>query len=591
VSHLSTVHRASGGVKGHRLHRHRTRGRNSQFSVHRVAPAATHCTRNLLLFAVLVFLAACEPVTAPTSTTSDVLPPPDPIVTTTTTPVSTTEFVPARQEVFRGALPDGLDYQVILIGSEGPWPIHIEGTFVVEIDGVKVPAAEVTYRNDGGEGSSIVNNHLLLTAGGWTIAIDFYPDVYDTLGEDAEAIVTASIDAVSKSGFPVLRLREPFSWNYDDHPPEVRYGSFVVRRFCFEFAIACNDIRSVQVVSADRLYPGFEPPVHEGATITSVDSRSVYDPFYLDPGPSDQRQSADVIWTGGEMIVWGGKQTLEGFPTLVDGSAFNPVTNTWRMLPSFPLTGPKATRAIWADDEMLVLSADGVFGYHPETDSWRTIAAEGVLPSFSPGRMLYLDGSVYVWDGKVDFHVFDVSSGQWRVFPAPDPGPAHSDDYFGVLRAVGGDVLAIVVSGGRCSGMDFWKLVGEQWEALPAPSEVSCSLANQTAAVGDSLVVWEESGHTSFGFSPTDTAWRPIPPVPLGGMEGPDGPVRMDDDRFMVPRWGEAAIFDANTESWTKVNLPGAGSDGEIVWTGTEFLAWGILGENFDAWRWTPPPG
>jgi hypothetical protein len=70
-------------------------------------------------------------------------------------------------------------------------------------------------------------------------------------------------------------------------------------------------------------------------------------------------------------------------------------------------------------------------------------------------------------------------------------------------------------------------------------------------------------------------------------MEGPTGPVPIGTDHFLVPRWGEAAIFDATTEQWTRVILPGQGTDAEMIWTGEEILAWGIL-ETFDAWRWTP---
>jgi hypothetical protein len=84
--------------------------------------------------------------------------------------------------------------------------------------------------------------------------------------------------------------------------------------------------------------------------------------------------------------------------------------------------------------------------------------------------------------------------------------------------------------------------------------------------------------------------WRELSPAPLGGSEGAAGAVVLGADQFMVPEYGRGAIFDARTGEWTEIFLPGIGSDAEIIWTGEEFLAWGIFG-SFDAWRMTPPAG
>jgi hypothetical protein len=171
----------------------------------------------------------------------------------------------------------------------------------------------------------------------------------------------------------------------------------------------------------------------------------------------------------------------------------------------------------------------------------------------------------------------------------------------GVLRGgVNGRLIAITISEDRlCFGKEFWQLVGIQWQALPevslaTPEYSDCSAANQAASVSNDLVIWDEENHPAALYSTLHNDWRELPGIPLGGAEGPSGPVPMDEDHFMVPRWGEGAIFDANSdepranrETWTKVALPGQGTDAEIIWTGEEFLAWGIWG-SFDAWRWAP---
>jgi len=228
--------------------------------------------RSILVLLVIVVAAACDPVAQSTTTTDPLLPPPDgPGSTSSTTPVSTTGFVRAEQRDYRGVLPDGVGYTVVVLGGEAQELQEITGDFVAEVGGSQLRAAEVSYRNDGGQGTEYAEGHYLVTAGGWSIFVDFYPEVIEALGEDAESIITSSIRPTVKSAFPVLRLADPFSWDYEEYPVEARYQTFVVRRFCDDLAIACNDIGSVQLIAAERLYPGVEPLGAVAVSITSFE--------------------------------------------------------------------------------------------------------------------------------------------------------------------------------------------------------------------------------------------------------------------------------------------------------------------------------
>jgi hypothetical protein len=325
--------------------------------------------------------------------------------------------------------------------------------------------------------------------------------------------------------------------------------------------------------------------------IESPALRPVADPYYLDPGPLSHRQSADLIWTGEEMIVWGGKTMLEGLPTLVDGAAFDPVTDEWRMIAPFPLEGPRASRAILGDGEMLVVNHENVFGYNYETDSWRVIA-DGMAPSESHDQMLFVNGRLFVWIGTHEIRELTLATGEWRVIPAPEPGGSQGGPYFNVLRSVNGEIFALILPGGRCFGKDLWQLSDDDWLSLPEPSDAgNCSLANQVAAAGGELVVWDEEGHPVVAYSNDIGEWRELPTVPLGGAEGASGPIPMDDDHFTAPNGGEGAIFDAMAGAWTPFQFPGIAYDQNTIWTGTEFLSWGLRDQTFDAWRFTPPSG
>ena len=124
------------------------------------------------------------------------------------------------------------------------------------------------------------------------------------------------------------------------------------------------------------------------------------------PGP---RQSAAVVWTGTEMIVWGGGANPLPRPQriLSDGDAYNPVTNSWRSLSTDGAPSPRYdASAVWTGTEMIVWGGTGPQGplndgaaYNPSTNTWRSIP-----PAPVPGRC-YQSGawtgmSLLIWGGS-----------------------------------------------------------------------------------------------------------------------------------------------------------------------------------------------
>src|SRR5688500_3462383 len=95
------------------------------------------------------------------------------------------------------------------------------------------------------------------------------------------------------------------------------------------------------------------------------------------PSPRDKHSA---VWTGREMIVWGGR-TDAGQP-LGDGGRFDPTTNSWS--PVAALNAPMARfahSAVWTGREMIVWGGTGGGNtgarYDPVTDAWATISATG----------------------------------------------------------------------------------------------------------------------------------------------------------------------------------------------------------------------
>jgi hypothetical protein len=114
------------------------------------------------------------------------------------------------------------------------------------------------------------------------------------------------------------------------------------------------------------------------------------------------RYDHQAVWTGDEMIVWGGKDSLQ--QALDSGGRYNPDTNTWQLISA--INEPLASTNIavsWTGSRMLVwnggrpdaalLSGEPMRSfqlkiYDPVIDSWIT-AASGWEPQFVSGFEFY----------------------------------------------------------------------------------------------------------------------------------------------------------------------------------------------------------
>lgn len=125
------------------------------------------------------------------------------------------------------------------------------------------------------------------------------------------------------------------------------------------------------------------------------------------PSPLAGRFDTTAIWTGTEMIFWGGVkvdnylQAGEFWASFGDGAAYNPRTDAWRLLNTQGGPGSRTTHTtVWTGTEMLVWGGrflpDYTFpttgaAYNPQTDSWRPIETHNAPPPRA--------GHTAVWSG------------------------------------------------------------------------------------------------------------------------------------------------------------------------------------------------
>lgn len=147
-----------------------------------------------------------------------------------------------------------------------------------------------------------------------------------------------------------------------------------------------------------------------------------------DPPLSD-RVGAATVWTGSEVLMWGGRTGLSSSRAGLqdDGAAYDPATRQWRMLAPAPIGPRSGHAAVWTGREMLVWGgvrpegeelagyADGAL-YDPVADTWRTIREAPI-----GGRV----GAGVAWTGVELIVVGGTpTSGPWSHSPVPRPRPA-----------------------------------------------------------------------------------------------------------------------------------------------------------------------
>lgn len=253
----------------------------------------------------------------------------------------------------------------------------------------------------------------------------------------------------------------------------------------------------------------------------------------LSPSPVDDRTSASVVWTGTELIVWGGEGESEA-NVLNTGAAFDPSTHTWRDLPRAPIAGRSGHAAIWTGEEMVVCCGGvdpmgPIAAYSPASNSWRLLQAQSELET--------IKYPAAVWTGERMIVAGGVAMGSHDAALQYDPA---ADRWYGTTEHspvtierqpdaawTGREVVVVPREYTDDPPAAFNPATG-RWRAFPDPP---LSLAiDKPAAVwtGDELLLWGVSrdADPSGAHSPVgarlnvDTGeWRPMADSPLGPVD------------------------------------------------------------------------
>jgi hypothetical protein len=251
-------------------------------------------------------------------------------------------------------------------------------------------------------------------------------------------------------------------------------------------------------------------------------------------GAPTARYLHTAVWTDTEMIVWGGRTLIAPgqFENLNSGAIYNPQTDTWT---SISADGAPSTRyghtAVWTGTEMIIwggiiYTAQGTdtgARYNPATNTWTPISTTDAPSIRGRHSAVWTGTEMIVWGGEDDHDrtdtggVYDPVSDSWRTIgltDAPESRSGHAAVWTGSAMIVfGGTNVSpqrFLNSGGVYdTSLDSWAAIS----TVGAPPFSPYTHYYPAIWTGTELMTWGDvvgNGEHGARYNPVTDSWSPI---------------------------------------------------------------------------------
>jgi N-acetylneuraminic acid mutarotase len=345
-------------------------------------------------------------------------------------------------------------------------------------------------------------------------------------------------------------------------------------------------------------------------------------------GVPSARGEHTAVWTGSEMIVWGGWDGGSGF--LATGARYDPASDSWTALPAAgSLAGRSFHTAVWTGSRMVVWGGLGAGSarfrdgarYNPVSNTWAATSNAGA-PAARYGQIAVWSGSRMIVWGGVDaaFNLlatggsYDPVGNAWTA-TTTSGAPAGRYRHDGVWA----DGLMIVWGGTKEGGATYeggrYDPVSDSWTPTSTGGGPSGRQRHTAVWTGNRMIVWggdldeQQCIATGGRYDPALDAWSETTLVGAPAPRYSHSAVWTGDEMVVWGGWGCAAStlgsggrYDPVRDSWTPVGTtaaPEARDQHSAIWTGSRMIVWGgVNGSNVyqrsggvydpEADTWTP---
>jgi N-acetylneuraminic acid mutarotase len=311
------------------------------------------------------------------------------------------------------------------------------------------------------------------------------------------------------------------------------------------------------------------------------------------------RTFPNLVWTGTEMIVWGGHN---GSPN--SGGRYDPATNTWSALSTTNAPLGAHSSAVWTGSEMVAWGGctgspfcDTPNGagasYDPNTNTWTPVSATNAPSPRFDHEAVWVGDAMILWGGYNGSAYlnngsrYDPAANTWTAISntgAPSGRVEHKMLWTDSLVLVwGGSGTANMRTGGR------YNPISDIWTAIDTEDPESLRTYHMAVWTGAEMIVWGGVGdgtansglNTGRRYDPATNSWNAIstasaPPGSWGSSivwTGTEMIVWGGQSGTLVRDTG--GRYNPVTNSWTAIATHEGRTDNAYVWTGGEMLVWG----------------
>jgi N-acetylneuraminic acid mutarotase len=323
-----------------------------------------------------------------------------------------------------------------------------------------------------------------------------------------------------------------------------------------------------------------------------------------------KRKGHAAVWTGTELIVWGGQDEDEAFNT---GGRYNPATDTWSVMSTNGAPSPQLEpSAVWTGTQLVVWGNSGPTRggrYNPATDSWLPMSTNSAPTPRSAHSVVWTGTYMILWGG---FEGGYLNSG-FRYNPATDawsPVSASGLAVRGFHSAVWTGTEMIIWGGSESHSCGFlcsfrtnyndgarYNPVGNTWQAVNTVTAPGARSDHGAVWTGSEMVIWggrQGSGspfpfttnlNSGARYNPSLNSWTAM--TDIGALSARFKPnLLWTGNRVLI--WGgedgnqtnvnNGSRYNPANNSWQAMTTAGAPlprNGYSVVWSGTEMIMWG----------------
>jgi N-acetylneuraminic acid mutarotase len=307
-----------------------------------------------------------------------------------------------------------------------------------------------------------------------------------------------------------------------------------------------------------------------------------------------------AVWTGSEMIIWGGYHFNSVSSLLNSGARYNPVTDTWTTTSVTNVPDAREFHtAVWTGSEMMIWGGDNIFDkfntggrYNPISDTWIPITTTNAPVVRTHHSAVWTGTEMIIWGGQGTGGVletggrYDPIADSWTAtstISAPIARDAQTAVWTGTKMIVwGGYATGLLDSGGS------YDPILDSWQATSMTNAPIARTVHTAVWTGTEMIIWGgyagPETNTGGKYSPSSDSWVPTTTTNAPKYRAFHSAVWTDTEMIV---WGgtdgqnrlnSGGRYDPVSDSWIStapLNIASGRTDHTSVWTGNEMIIWG----------------